>query len=181
MDIQAWLQGIADRRPPDQESFPSDDTQHTKQRPPSARQHQSRRRAAIHPHIRKHSPEELVIHRPRGTTPDERCSAQIHDKRSSSNKSTSDASECDPPSSAAEQYYRRQRRKTRADRYELKTSKSIRTRKHTVEHVKARKTRRNDPEAALRVVRSFELNSRCKKRRLTVGLDTTMIINADIP
>lgn len=170
MDIQAWLQGTTDRRPPDQRSSPSDDNNRTTAIQPAIRHYQEEQRTTtLNRKLREvAAQEEILIQRRRNATPDGGRFAQHYDERSPFDQTMSNRSESDIPSSAAKQYYRRQRRKTRADRYELKAPKTTNERKHTVKAVQARKTRRDDPEAALGVVRAFELNSRCKKRRLTV-------------
>lgn len=80
----------------------------------------------------------------------------------------------DVHSSSSRRYRRRPRHKTKHDKYELKTTKKTKRKDEAARQKPSKLThkprRGHREEASLGIVRAFELNSKTRKRRLTVSV-----------
>jgi hypothetical protein len=190
MDIQGWLQGTADRAPPN----PSDEhdaldflqAAHGVQTAKATRYHRKRRRTATDSSII--GPQKQAGNRSKvgGQSAGVGRGRHVHEQPSRSESvsrgepsrpaSQEHVRNARPEQPDSKTYERRARHKTKPDRYEPKTTeKSQRNRDDSVEERKPRrKSRRHrggDGKRTESLVQGFRLKNGPSKSRLTVSID----------
>ena len=178
MDIRGWLEGTADRAPPDGSDDRVDRDGGLRRDdlslgpPPERQDYRKRKRASsdssiIAPrrHGTRHAPASMSLHT---ASPDPGIRQKSPDARSRGSSSRR-SSRPEADAAALRKYERRPRHKTRPDRYEAKRKKERKERKPRDDSKRRKSHRTHDGSRTTGLVQSFQLKNGPKHSRLTVS------------